>query len=327
MNFVNLKYFLVVVQEMSFSKAAQKLYLSQQALSGHIRRLESECGTPLFERNPKLRLTYAGTCVARLASQIIDLETQMSSQLSDIANLRSGHLSIGASQTRGRVFFPEILPTYVQRYPNVELTMHAAITSTLESMLLDGELDLMLGFLPFSNDLIESVPLINERLCIVVPHKIMADKFPSPRNVAAHFTQHGADISVFADQPFLMLKQGRARDMAFRYMSKCRISPHVILEYADLETLLALCFHGMGLTFTYESFAKKALIGNEQITQGNTYIFPLNDAAFETKLAIAYHKERYLSKAASDFIMLAQELFPILPFATPQTPPSPFSSI
>lgn len=320
MNFVNLKYFLVVAQEMSFSKAAQKLYLSQQALSGHIRRLEAECGTPLFERNPKLRLTYAGTCVARLASQIINLETQMTAQLSDIANLRSGHLSIGASQTRGRVFFPEILPIYVQRYPSVELTMHAAITSSLETMLLDGEIDLMLGFLPFNSDLIESVPLINEKLCIVVPHSIMADKFPNVRNAVAHFSQHGADIMPFADQPFLMLNRGRVRDMTLRFMSKSGITPHIILEYADLETLLALCFHGMGITFTYESFAKKALLGNEQVLLGNAYIFSLNDPGLETRLAIAYHRERYLSKAASDFIALAQELFPVLPFTTSQTP-------
>lgn len=309
MNFTNLKYFLVVAQEKSFSKAAQKLYLSQQSLSGHIHRLELECGTPLFERSPKLRLTYAGICVERLASQIIDLEEQMNTQLSDISNLRSGHLSIGASQTRGRVFFPEILPSYTQHYPTVEINLHAAITSVLENMLIDGELDLMFGFLPFQNEAIKAVPLLNERLCLVVPENIMAQKFPNTRGVVAHFMEHGADISAFSDQPFLMLKRGRARDMAMRFLAKHEIKPCIILEYVDLETLLSLCFHGMGVTFTYESFAKRVLISKEYLSRGSAYVFPLNDEELETKLAIAYHRNRYLSKAASDFIALSQEIF------------------
>ena len=60
MNFTSLRYFLEVVAEGSVTKAAQKLYISQQSLSEHIARLESEYGVKLFERTPRLHLTYAG---------------------------------------------------------------------------------------------------------------------------------------------------------------------------------------------------------------------------------------------------------------------------
>ena len=173
MNFQNLKYFLTVAREMSYTKAAEKLYLSQQALNGHIRRLEAECGTPLFERTPKLRLTYAGKCVAEHAERIIDLENQMTIQLSDIINLRSGHLSIGTSYARGRIFLPEVLPIFTQRFPTIELTLHTGISNELEKLLLDGDLDLLVGFPPFASEQIQTVHVIWEQLCLVVPKSIL----------------------------------------------------------------------------------------------------------------------------------------------------------
>lgn len=310
MNFVNLKYFLVVAQEMSFTKAAQKLYLSQQALSGHIRRLEAECGTALFERSPKLKLTYAGTCVAQHAVKIIDLEGQMAVQLSDITNLRSGHLSIGTSHARGRVFLPEVLPLYAQRYPTIELTLHTGISRHLEQMLLDGELDILIGFPPFNDRMIETIRVVKERLCLVVPHNIMEGKFPNMRTVATHFIQQGADISAFSDQPFLMMRKGnRVRDMADQFLSKHEITPEVLIESADIETLLGLCARGMGPTFSFETFAQKVLLNAQNSNGGGAYIFPFQDSDLESEIVMAFHKERYQSKAAKDFVALTQEVF------------------
>lgn len=309
MNFVNLKYFMAVVQEMSFSKAAQKLYLSQQALSGHIHRLEEECGTQLFERSPKLRLTYAGVCVAKHAAQILDLEEQMVVQLSDIANLRSGHLSVGTSHTRGRVLLPDIIPAYLNRYPTIELTMHTGITQELEGMLIDGSLDLLVGFPPFHSQSIQCIPVRKERLCLVVPKSLMAQKFANPDGAAAHFMRSGVDIAAFCDMPFVMMKRGRVHDMAFRYFSSHNITPNIILQHSDLETLLGLCLHGAGLTFSFESSARKAIMMSEQNKADAAYLFFFQDSSMETELVIAYNNDRYLSRAANDFILLAQEVF------------------
>lgn len=309
MNFLNLKYFLVVAQELSLSKAAEKLYLSQQSLSGHIRRLEAECGTPLFERSPRLRLTYAGTCVARHAAQIIDLESQMSNQLSDIANLRRGHLSIGTSHTRGRVFLPQVLPTYMQRYPTIELITHNGISDDLEQLLLDGELDLLLGFPPFNSTLIETVPIMDEQLYLVVPANIMESAFPNGKAVASHFYQHGADISAFASLPFVMMKQGRMRHMINHYLAKHQISPNIILEHSDLETLLELSVRGVGISFCFESYIRQPRFNTKDSSYNQPYTFPLLDPDLKSTMVLAYHQKRYLSKAAKDFITLTQEVF------------------
>ena len=84
MNFQNLEYFLVVAEEMNVTRAAERLHLSQQALSGHIIRLEEEVGCPLFDRKPTLALTYAGECFRNQALQMLNLKYQSESMMRDI---------------------------------------------------------------------------------------------------------------------------------------------------------------------------------------------------------------------------------------------------
>ena len=74
MNFQNLESFLVLAEEGSVTRAAERLHVSQQALSGLLARLEKEAGSPLFFRRSGLELTYAGICLQRAAIQILDIQ-------------------------------------------------------------------------------------------------------------------------------------------------------------------------------------------------------------------------------------------------------------
>ena len=76
MNFLHLKYFLMVAKELNITRAAERLYISQQSLSNHISNLEKELETKLFVRSPKLSLTYAGEQLVDTATQILDLQSQ-----------------------------------------------------------------------------------------------------------------------------------------------------------------------------------------------------------------------------------------------------------
>ena len=103
--------------------------MSPQAVSSHIQRLEEECETPLFERSTRqLRLTYAGERVLEHAQKILENEEEMMTELSDIANLRTGRLSLGTSQIRGRVILPDLLTAYMRQYPSVRIITHNGIT-------------------------------------------------------------------------------------------------------------------------------------------------------------------------------------------------------
>ena len=83
MNFLNLQYFLKAAEERNITRAARKLYISQQSLSGHIAKLEEELGVPLFERGAELKLTYAGERVELLARKICALEQEILQETDD----------------------------------------------------------------------------------------------------------------------------------------------------------------------------------------------------------------------------------------------------
>ena len=148
MNFQNLESFLVLAEEGSVTRAAERLHVSQQALSGLLARLEKEAGSPLFFRRSGLELTYAGICLQRAAIQILDIQRQTIAAMQDIRESRRGALRIGVSHTRGQSILPLLLPTFSQLYPLVELTIFEGNTTVLEEDLSKGLIDVLIGFLP-----------------------------------------------------------------------------------------------------------------------------------------------------------------------------------
>ena len=106
MNTTGLQYFLTVAEEMNFSRAAQRLFISQQSLSGHIQRLEKYFGVQLFERRPVLKLTAAGEQMRLYAEYILRAEQQMTSRLADLSRENTGKLSFGCSRSRAEQFLP-----------------------------------------------------------------------------------------------------------------------------------------------------------------------------------------------------------------------------
>ena len=108
-NFLNLEYFLVAAEELNFTRAARKLYISQQSLSNHISNLEKEFDVILFNRTSPLTLTYAGRALKTRARELLDLRDETYKEISDIKDFSTGQLSIGVSHTRGQgTFLPEI---------------------------------------------------------------------------------------------------------------------------------------------------------------------------------------------------------------------------
>ena len=141
-NFLNLEYFLVAAEELNFTKAAKKLFISQQSLSNHISNMEKEFDVILFNRTTPLTLTYAGQALKAKARQMLELRDETYRELSDIKDFSVGQLTLGLSHTRGRVILPEILPVFKERYPNIDLKLVEGNSSELADDLLHGNIDL-----------------------------------------------------------------------------------------------------------------------------------------------------------------------------------------
>lgn len=300
MNFSNLEYFAVVAEELNVTKAAERLYISQQSLSNQIIKLENELNVKLFTRTPSLSLTYAGSCLLDHARHILDLHNQMLSEIEDIKNNKRGMIKIGVSHTRGRVLLPNILPSFQAKYPLYEVNLIEGNTETLENKLRHGEIDVVLSFTPRIQDGIESIKLVTDRLLLVVHRKFMNELFGEKTDYMRGKFSQSVDITAFKNCPFLLLTKGnRIRTLMDNYMSKNKIAPDIILETENTETAFALALKGMGIAVYPEMFLSSAAVYNE------VDFFPITSEETLATLAVSYAQGRYLSKAVQDFIEIA----------------------
>ncbi len=310
MNLVNLYYFLVAAEELNITRAAERLFISQQALSNHISKLEKYYETQLFSRTPTLTLTYAGTRLVKAATGILDLHRQIQSEIDDINHHRRGRLQLGVSHTRGRAFLPDILPQFKERHPLIEITLEEGNSVALEDMLLHGRIDLLIGFAPILLDAVETVEILHERLFLVVPKKIMKSIFGERTEFMRGKFTEAADVTPFQDSPFLMMTTGnRTRTIFDHYLKECNVKPNIILETENIETLLALSLKGMGITVYPEMFIKNLSLHLTQESDSPVDFFPLNSPDTVGTLVVGYMRDRYLSNAAKDFIALTQKVF------------------
>ena len=309
-NFLNLEYFVVAAEELNFTRAAKRLFISQQSLSNHIAHMEKEFGVALFNRTTPLTLTYAGQRLLVRARSLLTYKDETYHELADIKDFTVGQLSIGLSHTRGRVILPHVLPAYRSRFPNIDLNILEGNTSQLETALLHGDVDLVIGMLPFRVENIETVPICAEEVLLVVSDATLENTFGSRAGEIRMQLKKEADLSLLQDCPFILLKKGnRVRTIADELFQEAQIAPHVLLELENIETVLALASEGMGLTFYPKMFAanREALSGTGDAGQP-LGLYSLKNPITHGTLAIGYHKGHYMSQATKEFIRISKEM-------------------
>lgn len=308
-NFLNLEYFLVAAEELNFTKAAKRLFISQQSLSNHISNMEKEFDVVLFNRTTPLTLTYAGRALKSKARRILELKDETYRELADIKDFSVGQLTIGLSHTRGRIILPEILPLYQERFPNIELRLAEGNSSKLAGDLLHGDVDLIFDMLPFRVENVESVPICEEELLLAVPDAVLERAFPGRLEEIKAQLQNHTDLSLLSECPFLLINEGnRVRTIADEMFEEAQFSPNIVLETENIETVLALAAKGMGITF----YPRMFISTHQNIRQKLHDRAPLNFYSLDHPkahgiLAIGYHKGHYMSQATKEFIRIAKE--------------------
>ncbi|RRJ66205.1 LysR family transcriptional regulator [Paenibacillus oralis] len=161
-----LEYFIVLGEELHFTKAADRLGISQPTLSHQIRLLEQELGTPLFQRSGKKNyLTQAGQVLMEHARRVIYELEQAKLEIGQLSGMRRGRLRIGCS---GNHLLESKLISFHRQYPGIELDVIELATEETHAGLLGNQLDLGVVFLPLQDEQIVSRPLFDEELVLVV---------------------------------------------------------------------------------------------------------------------------------------------------------------
>lgn len=316
MNFQNLEYFLATASEKNMTRAAERLHVSQQALSNQISRLEQELGCKLFERGQSLELTYAGQKFRLSVEKILDIQRQTATELDDISNNRRGELRIGISYTRGQAILPRLLPPFSRQYPQVELHVKEGSTHDLEEDLDRGRIDVLIGFAPFMVDCAEYRKLMTEHLFLVIPKTLLEEHFKENSAKVLSEYRSTSDLALFKDLPFVLLRPGdRIRTIVDREFYKRGISPRIRIETQNIQTAFELSAEGMGITVCPQLYLESPYVVpgrvDSQLRQ-NVEVCSLSSTEMHDSIAIAYNRQRYLSRIASDFIEMTLKEFKVL---------------
>jgi len=303
MDFRQLQYMLKVAEERSFSKAAQKLYIAQPSLSQYIQKLEHQLGIQLFDRSTTpLRLTYAGELYAETAKKILDLKDQLSQQMEDIADLKKGRLTIGLSPFRTTYIMPKILPLFLEKFPGIEVVLLEGTSSELEDMAIKGVTDISIMTLPVEENLFSYDPIFTEEILVALPSNHYLSKSVN-KDVKETSLYNKLHLNTLKEESFILLKQNqKLHQISTSLCKQAGFKPKIILESESIEAAHALVTAGMGITFVPDT-----LILFQQ-SNNKPYYFSMEGLNPTRTLVVAYRKERYLSRAAKEFIYMSRNI-------------------
>ncbi len=138
-----LKVFRSVATQLSFTKAANELFISQPAISKHIQEIEKEYGVRLFDRiGNRIQLTRAGQLLLDHTCKIIDAYQSLNFDMKKLTEKSEGELRLGASTTISQYILPEIIVKFRKRYPDIRLTLLSGNSHEIEDALINGRIDL-----------------------------------------------------------------------------------------------------------------------------------------------------------------------------------------
>lgn len=258
MNFLALRYFKTVASELNITHAANKLYISQQALSSHIRNLEEELGVKLFNRTPRLSLTDAGRCLFEAAQDFENINSSLNAKLNSIRKEERGELRIGLSFTRGQFILPHVLPGYADKHPQVRINIYEERSNVLLERLLRNEIDFWISADNPDVEGLEKEPLFIESFYMVVPVKVLSRIFGEEKaKEIAGKMDSDFEIEDISLCPFVLLTPGnRSRDLFDNVMRAHKLTPNILLETDNSQTAFELAQKEMALTIYSDMFLR-----------------------------------------------------------------------
>lgn len=237
-----LRYALALARHRHFGRAAEACFVSQPTLSVAIRKLEDELGVALFERGHDVRVTPIGERIIAQAQRVLE-EADAIRELAQANQDQLGEpLRLGAIYTIGPYLIPPLLPVLHQRAPDMRLIIEENYTARLTERLRQGDLDVIVISLPYSEPGIVTLPLYDEPFVVLMP--------------SGHPWRQRDTISAdqLGDDTVLMLGAGHCfRDQVLEACPSCRRRPgdsalQQTVEGSSLETVRHMVASGFGVT-------------------------------------------------------------------------------
>lgn len=304
-------YIRAIAEHRSISVAAESLGITQPALSAALKKKEKELGAQLFDRSRQpLELTEAGRAYIEYAERAEMLRNEMEKKLADIEGVNTGNLKIGGAVFFNIAYTTNAIACYLAKYPQIQIEVLDRSVPELTTLAAKGDIDAFIT--PFADEPDRFVyeELADEKIFIAVPSELAINEKLSTKRItdAADRIESMPRLSreefaELCENTFIVLKSnqsiGQRMEEIFREYG---VRPERTLTAEQTMTTLALTNAGVGISLVTESSVRSSGLSSLPafyLAEGETY---------SRKIYVAYPKNKYLSRAAEEFIRILKDI-------------------
>ena len=292
MDLKQLNYFVTIVDHRSFSKAAEKLHISQPSLSNAVKSLESELGFQILDRNTRnIELTEAGTILYKKAARLLLEMESVKKEMEDVKNIGSGEIQLGMIESV-KHWIPKVILQYNDDFPNMRIKLTEVLSGNdVKNSLRNYKTHAIITNQFIQEDDIETIPLYNEKLVLVLHAS-------NPLTNKATIT-----FKDLVGEPFIISSEGfQTREDVLNAFEMEGVIPTIKYEIERFETALSLVREGIGISLIPENYLQ-ALPDH---TLGKKCI---DSPSLDRTVYLTYLKNRYVSPAIHAFINKTKMFF------------------
>ena len=291
MEISQLEVFLAVAREGGFSRAAEKLYRTQSAVSQAVRKLESELGEPLFDRSTRDGLlTDAGRVLQEYAERLLNLRENAREALGELRELQKGKLVVGANEFTA-LYLLRVLAEYRRLHPAIRVVVQRSLGSQIPDDVRRHNYEFgVLTYDPQDPEL-ASVVVYSDELIFVVP-----PQHPLARESSISIRQLGAEsfVAHIVSSPY--------REKVIQAFEKHKTPLHMGVELPTLQAIKRFVAMGNGVAFLPEISVE------DELARGELVRIPVQELRVHRKLRLIYRKSAALSHAGRAFLKIAESV-------------------
>lgn len=292
MNTRQREYVVVLSETKKFSAAAEKLGISQPALSKQIIALENELGIKLFDRstNP-LELTAAGEFFVKKAKELLFEEDLLLKTIESYKTGENGKLVIGVSPFRSLCIMPDLVSTLKEKFPSLDIFLEEACLAETQKGMWEGKFDFAIVNLPVDEAKFETIPLEQDVPVVAIPE-------PMVDLLEGDICENGKiTLSQCKKIPFALIGEGQELRVLFDKLCAAeKMKPNIIVEVTGVTTTREMVREGVAASFLPKQFLKK------DIKRGGIKIFEIKDNNYVRRPAIILRRGQFVSKYAQEAI-------------------------
>lgn len=286
LNFNQLRVFCQTARYLSCTRAAEKLYITQPAVTAQIKLLEDSCNLKLFKKKGRrIFLTDEGKTLYDYAAKVFEYEKEIEDLIDDLKELKRGMLRLGTSKSYARYFMPFLITSFRDAYPHIKIHLDEGSSLDMIHSLLDFKNEVAVIAKVEDNPEICFIPFSREELVL-----ILAPEHPLAK-------KRYITLAELAGEPLIMKERGSAtRKLVIALFYDNGISPEILMETGNAEFIKQLVQRGDGVSFIVKEAAAVELQEKKLVT------VPIKGQRIFLDVSIAYLKKQHLSPSAQAFL-------------------------